>query len=817
MLNPDKCYTQQKQRLTITVPKSLPDKWLPNFYALLAEQLNLDNEIKQEFFDHQTERWFLLTEQEIFFKELDRHAGEQSTYALKAQLLESLSTLYVLFTHEETTPAQKQMISSRIAEDVSQCSPGFINRVNYDITLFSMPQNIDELIALARFHLVDRMASIIAANNPQGIHVHNRVIEVAKGAGFGVWPINTQDTYPNVGSENLSDQAIIKTLRSGFANYFQFFALLNALREEIEALIALHGYQGKRVLDNGYKEGEYSKWSECINFFIPIEKAESLEVDEVSGKIIDVNWQNVKRALLQKLTNEDYVNLSEEEAALLVDEDSKKLSALIPHGYELVQCLVFFSEWYMEQKVDLAYAYLKSKSINEQKAILTILYNEAPQLTVQFKTEPSFQAIYFAIAVAEKDVSAVRAYVEQGEDINEVLVLLFSQEHKSDTLYWLHEHHHLLQKVTLAGINTIITQGKYVGMTVAEILVRTKKGRQLLSENDSLQTLLYQTTMADILSDSLQQAQTERSNVNSPIGFFKKPNPLVTRLVQYVAYGNLTESEKLLKAHPLLLEVLLTEKVTVNDFSRRKVKQKTAFQAALCAMDDELCSILAQYMTKEDIDSQYQAIFPKGHETCYHDQKSFDFNQIEEAISQSNNADVIKALNLELPNTTVLWRKLEQFRTDFAEQSYQEQVFNPRHLIDAFGVYDSQFVNWSWNQNDLFWRQVIGYVQRFLPANIAMDFAQGLCNRRAELKEKSKRVFQFTYGGGSIFPLDFAALSGLGYEYAAGYGGVMTVSGLDIGGVMLIFSKLMSSKYSSLRTVMRSESSYSHPRWCLIQ
>lgn len=68
---------------------------------------------------------------------------------------------------------------------------------------------------------------------------------------------------------------------------------------------------------------------------------------------------------------------------------------------------------------------------------------------------------------------------------------------------------------------------------------------------------------------------------------------------------------------------------------------------------------------------------------------------------------------------------------------------------------------------NLFWRQVIGYVQRFLPANIAMDFAQGLYSR-IERKEESKYSFNFTYGGGTFFPLTFDSHSGLGYEYCAG-------------------------------------------------
>ncbi|HHT0594101.1 TPA: hypothetical protein ACTXXA_002318 [Legionella anisa] len=73
-----------------------------------------------------------------------------------------------------------------------------------------------------------------------------------------------------MGSSNLSDDTIIVRLKAGFANHFQLFALVNTLRDELEALIVPHGYQGKRDLENGYKKEEYEKFCECLNLFISI-------------------------------------------------------------------------------------------------------------------------------------------------------------------------------------------------------------------------------------------------------------------------------------------------------------------------------------------------------------------------------------------------------------------------------------------------------------------------------------------------------------------------------------------------------------------
>lgn len=64
-------------------------------------------------------------------------------------------------------------------------------------------------------------------------------------------------------------------------------------------------------------------------------------MDALSNKITDINWQHVKRALLQKLREDDYVIFSKEEAALF-DGDEQSFAVLIPHSYELAQCLEFY-------------------------------------------------------------------------------------------------------------------------------------------------------------------------------------------------------------------------------------------------------------------------------------------------------------------------------------------------------------------------------------------------------------------------------------------------------------------------------------------
>src|SRR3990167_8481479 len=119
ILNPNKCYAQQPKSLVITATESLPAQWLTDFYERLAVQLKLDDDkTTYEVFNHRTNQVDLLTKKAIFFKELNRHAGENSDYSKKLQLLESLSTLYAIFTHPKTSNEQKSLIAARIAEDV---------------------------------------------------------------------------------------------------------------------------------------------------------------------------------------------------------------------------------------------------------------------------------------------------------------------------------------------------------------------------------------------------------------------------------------------------------------------------------------------------------------------------------------------------------------------------------------------------------------------------------------------------------------------------------------------------------------------------
>src|SRR3990167_504104 len=372
-LNDNLCYREQPKRPVIEVPKNLRHDWFAHFYELLVTKLKLDNtEKNREFYDHEAKEEVLGTEKEAFINELNRHAGPKSTYSLKPQLLDSLRKLYCIYTHENTNTDQQFLIASRIHEDITQCSPGFTDRVNFLLALFDMPQNLDELLAKARFHLVDNIARTFSQKNAQGVHVHSRFFVIAESFGYGVSAINEKDLYLHTGSSDKSDDDIEKILAEGFKNRFGLFGMVNALSEQIENVMTTQGYNGRN--EKGYESGVYLKLIEIVKKFIAIEDDTDL-VKMDDNKVVDINWQCINLALFKRLAEENYVTLSPEEMMLYVNLSeslhSTALNALIPNGHELAQCLEFFSEWPVEHKANLVIAYLKDKTSKDQEVILT--------------------------------------------------------------------------------------------------------------------------------------------------------------------------------------------------------------------------------------------------------------------------------------------------------------------------------------------------------------------------------------------------------------------------------------------------------------
>ena len=101
--------------------------------------------------------------------------------------------------------------------------------------------------------------------------------------------------------------------------------------------------------------------------------------------------------------------------------------------------------------------------------------------------------------------------------------------------------------------------------------------------------------------------------------------------------------------------------------------------------------------------------------------------------------------------------------------------------MEALNIYDQNFDNWSWNQRNLFWRQVVGFTQRFVPA----CYAQAFSDSRYFIFEENKplsRSLAFKYSSHEYYPLPVGPV-GLGFDFAVDFAGVLRVGhGLVYGG-----------------------------------
>jgi hypothetical protein len=100
--------------------------------------------------------------------------------------------------------------------------------------------------------------------------------------------------------------------------------------------------------------------------------------------------------------------------------------------------------------------------------------------------------------------------------------------------------------------------------------------------------------------------------------------------------------------------------------------------------------------------------------------------------------------------------------------------FNYQSLIHAFDIFECESHNLRNGKNDdkcdLFWRQVIGWEERWLPARDRQVFAQGLWDV-VKKNEPLQRKFKFKYGAGN-YPITAGdnLHSGLGFDYGIGMG-----------------------------------------------
>lgn len=326
---------------------------------------------------------------------------------------------------------------------------------------------------------------------------------------------------------------------------------------------------------------------------------------------------------------------------------------------------------------------------------------------------------------------------------------------------------------------------------------------------------------ANILAFSAtgQNVQYELSDVSK-----QQASHELINLLTAVAHGDEGSVKKIITSNP---ELLLNSSATVTDLSGKKIESLNSVEVAICACDVDMLWMMKQVLPELDLCRQFMNIYPggdirsveKAQEARAEEIKSSLLNDIFTAINIATPAEV----RAELDNPGVineaspLNAALHKFRKQFSETSNQDLIFNPFYMLSAFEFYNEKVgkVNGNlqdqWNKVDLLWRQVIGFVQRHLPACYLQAFAQGVY-KIAYDGDKLQRKFEFL-DDDKKFSMNSAAgepFKGLGFDFGA-LAGMGRRAGLrrdGLGDDRAVFEQLLLTKKSGLENLFTRRTAY---------
>jgi hypothetical protein len=321
------------------------------------------------------------------------------------------------------------------------------------------------------------------------------------------------------------------------------------------------------------------------------------------------------------------------------------------------------------------------------------------------------------------------------------------------------------------------------------------------------------------------------------------PQSDIGKLLRHIAYGNLDAAKTMLETDPrLVLQAGHTETP-----SGLKVLHTTPLECALGAGDPEMAKMIAPYFDSKKISGgakvreMHYARYGQHIENMLK-QKPYDFTLLVETLMAAKAKDVMAELSLDMTHDSALHTAMEQFRKDFTPGSIISGMhFNYHHLLHALDVYGQKFheIHESgddgfysdYNKNRLFTRQIIGFIQRSLPAIDRMAFARGLDNAiKTEIGIERSFIVAIENPGqpNTDFPVTGgnSSRSGLGYEYSVAGGVIPAFDRYEWGRVTFCnqaactdirnrFGTFMEVKHSRLEELMPQQREKKTPR-CVI-
>jgi len=307
-LNQDKCYVySQGLESSVADVTPLPDNWLEHLGEICAETLNSVEEEKEKLRSH-------------FQQHVQRHIGVDATYKLKANIIEGLQILY---RHIRCSDENRKLaIAAKIHEELSECTPGFHNRINDEVSRLYYPQTLTALLTQVRHSIVDGVARNEELDRLyEEVHTHNRFFVVAEKNGYGVKAPNPDDVFRG----EIPDDKILAKIQARFEVYYNPPTLLKRLVDAINGeLESQFEYKGLNCVAPGYASGEYRKFLSYLgNLFGGhflhdeiMQESDYLILDE-QGHVIDLNWKKIKQTLVYSLNLENFIMLTATELACI--------------------------------------------------------------------------------------------------------------------------------------------------------------------------------------------------------------------------------------------------------------------------------------------------------------------------------------------------------------------------------------------------------------------------------------------------------------------------------------------------------------------
>ena len=260
-------------------------------------------------------------------------------------------------------------------------------------------------------------------------------------------------------------------------------------------------------------------------------------------------------------------------------------------------------------------------------------------------------------------------------------------------------------------------------------------------------------------------------------------NKLIQEFFAHVAYGRKEEAGQLLEKNPDLVLVRGKKVITPGGLTFTQV---SAYECALLG-DPEMALMIGGYFEKFEGGVEKRAAQYKRYEKAIENMsnvKPYDFTNLIKTIKQSLAKDVTAELatgkNHDPSYKSALRDELEKFRKVFApctkktpEEQFAYISFIYMSLLEAFKVYAAEWNNLDDDKCRLVWRQLIGFIERRLPAVDRQAFAQDVDTIKS--LSEMVRSMHYKHDPQNEFPrteIDDATHSGLGFDSGVSiYGG----------------------------------------------